>query len=198
MGGGGLSGIPPDSMGLEPPGDIGFPPGGDDLGGGPPGPEEDLGLPAAAAGESRKPTDKTSDEPDDKARARNLGSSIWDSDGKYGEWRQNEVADLVDLFKDFEPRAVKQVDDSLWVELLVEPEAKDAIAAQDARGLWDATEEWLVRTGYPTAQILQLEDVLKAEGALKDEFRYFRGQLDELENQLAVNTEDPDFLIGAP
>ena len=200
MGGGGLPGIPPDSMGLEPPGDIGFPPGGDDLGGGPPGPEEDLGLPAAAAGadESRKPTDKTSDEPDDKARARNLGSSIWDSDGKYGEWRQNEVAGLVDLFKDFEPRAVKQVDDSLWVELLVEPEAKDAIAAQDARGLWDATEEWLVRTGYPTAQILQLEDVLKAEGALKDEFRYFRGQLDELENQLAVNTEDPDFLIGAP
>jgi hypothetical protein len=204
MPGGGppMPGIPPESMGLEPPGGEGLPPPPPGEGGLPPpgGAEQggDLGLPAASSDESRKPTDKTSTEPDDKARTRNLNSSIWDSDGKYGEWRQNEVSDLVDLFKDFNPRDVKQVDDSLWVELLVEPEAKEALAAQDARGLWDATEQWLIQQGYPTKQILDLEDVLKAEGALKDEFRYFRGQLDELEKQVAVNTDDPDFLIGAP
>jgi hypothetical protein len=190
-----MPGIPPEDMGL-PPLEEGAPlegaPGEEAM------PGEELGMPAASADEDRKPADNASEAgAKGSAHADRLRSSIWDKNDTYGEWQKHEVADLVTLFKDFDARDVKNVNDSLWIELLVEPDVKTALADHDTRSLWDAAEGWLVDHGYPAKQILQLEDILKAENCIDDALRHFRGQLDELENQVADNTKDPNFFIGA-
>lgn len=37
---------------------------------------------------------------------------------------------------------------------------------QDADGAWDDIELWLMGEGYPPGDIVKLEDILRAEGAL--------------------------------
>ena len=186
-------GISPEEMGLggegggaPPPGAEGAPPGGE-------APPDGVGAPAAAAGEARKP-----DGPSERPTAEDtygVSSKIWDVNDRYGAWAKHEVADLVEAFRS-QDVAELAASDSSWTELAQDREFIDALGSGDGTGAWHALEDWMLRGGYPTQDILQLEDILTSEGGLPDRVAELRSETARLERQLGDTEDDSNFLVG--
>lgn len=146
-GGGGadiMPGLPPEVMGFEPePGAEG--PGG----GGAPGAGE-AGV-HAAPGESGAPSGGFWTQP-----------QMWSRDGQHGGWDESVVQDLVRVIRDSE-----DPEEDLWIDMLKDtPELKSYLGDPDLS--WELVDDWLHRAdvGYPPAEILTLEDILKRQGVL--------------------------------
>ncbi|APU88873.1 hypothetical protein Rctr197k_046 [Virus Rctr197k] len=150
-GGGGMPGgdiapgLPPESMGGEPPPAEGAPPEG--------------APPAAAAGDQDPTTGH--------------GGSRW-VDGKQGSWSKDEFDDLVALIVDGElpeeepwTRMLEEWTAEARQHVPYARAALRAVKSGDPALAWEAIEEWLLMGGYPPKDIRGLEDILKTEGVLK-------------------------------
>lgn len=139
-----MPGLPPEVMGFEPePGAEG--PGG----GGAPGAGE-AGV-HAAPGESGAPSGGFWTQP-----------QMWSRDGQHGGWDESVVQDLVRVIRDSE-----DPEEDLWIDMLKDtPELKSYLGDPDLS--WELVDDWLHRAdvGYPPAEILTLEDILKRQGVL--------------------------------
>lgn len=92
-----------------------------------------------------------------------LTSSLWDEEGRYGDWFEDDVADLVDLIQTGDPKT----DNETWEAMLHEsPMAKAAIEADDRDLFWGAFEDWMVNSGYPAKAVRDIEDLLITEKVL--------------------------------
>ena len=179
-----MPGIPGGDMGFEdaPPAEGDLPPGGDP--GAPMPPEGTAGI-HGDAGESGAPAPGP-------AGGRNWNKpAIWRNE-RCGNWQAGVVSDLIDVFEG------APADEDLWDDLMhTSEEAKKAVRKQDAEAFWDAVEAFLSEMGYPSADIVTLEDILKLErilgGAPKAVARR-RGRR-RLEHS---DFDDPQLLVGAP
>lgn len=129
-------------------------------------PGETMGeIPEGASGGSVNIEGDTED-PDaggpsgDASQHTRLKSKIW-TDGRYGDWNETDVADLVDLFEDGD------TDGEVWVRMLEDSQAvRMAVEVGDEEMIWAAVEDWLITEGYPARAIRDLEDILKLERVL--------------------------------
>jgi hypothetical protein len=115
--------------------------------------------------------------------------------GRYGDWAEDEVKSLADLFSRGE------TDDEPWYSMLETSEAaRDAIDLEDTDMLWAAVEAWLIDEGYPSKAIQDLEDLLKLEGTLQGPTRAQRKALRKELKQAVKKTQhlpQSEFLSGA-
>lgn len=122
---------------------------GEDLGGG----DGDTGTPAADAGVGAHAADGDDNQPQ--------ASDIWDHDGRYGQWSKYEVQDLVDnVMAGYPP------EDDPWDRMWRESRDVRRAAGADPEEMWDAVEQWLIDSDYPSRVIADLEDALKRMGTL--------------------------------
>lgn len=185
MGGGGIMpGLPPESLGF-PGDDMGMP--GADLG----MPGGDLGAPGGDMAAPGGP-EVAGVHGDQNTEGRTWKApDMWER-GRYKNWQQTTVADLLNVFDGESP------EDDLWVEMLeASPEARAAFERGDSEEAWQAVEDYLSDVGYPSAEILTLEDLLKIEHALVGEPRSISAAFDlESEAELLSGVAASDLLVG--
>jgi hypothetical protein len=115
------------------------------------------GAPPAEASKEGDEGAETEYEESTKPR---LKSRIWQN-GRYGDWSEEDVADLVDVFED------GNSDGEPWISMLEDSDAvRAAVEIGDPEMIWAATEDWLITEGYPAKAIRDLEDILKTERIL--------------------------------
>ena len=95
-----------------------------------------------------------------KSKFDNLKSEIW-VDNNYGNWRADEVSDLVTLLKEGE------TEDPFWAQLGMSKLFKKSVEAEDAVLLWDVLDDYLSEHDYPDSDIAELKFILETEGVLK-------------------------------
>lgn len=123
--------------------------------------------------ENNKPTKSTNE---------NLSSQIWHDD-KYGNWKADEVADLLDLLQH------GNTDNAFWSQLGTQQPFLRAMQSQDANLLWDSIEDYLDTQNYPSQDISELHEILTHENVLpKPETLQ---KLQQIENALP---DDPGML----
>ena len=157
IGGGG--GMPP-----PPPGDMSS----DDAGGGsapgsadaPPG----INTPPAPAGASLEiEADDGAEKKDSlkpsKSSIDRLKSKVW-VDDTYGNWKAEEVADVVDLFTDGDSES------AFWAKLGKSSDFKRGHRLDNKGMMWNSAVAYLERQDYPDSDILELKELLTAEGIL--------------------------------
>lgn len=152
------SGSPPG--GLPPPGAPGMGPPGAPPPGAPP-------SPAGAAADGDRPSvakdtrlqDMDNPKPQ-KSSVGTLVSDIW-IDDKHGNWKAQEVADLIDMLHTLDSES------AFWSQLGAEREFKHAVINRDMELAWLKIDSYLSDHGYPEKDISELRTILEAEGVLK-------------------------------
>lgn len=124
-------------------------------------PGESMGeMPEAASIEGDAEDPNAGGPSGEASRHTRLKSKVWNS-GRYGEWSEDDVADLVDVFSDGDS------DGETWVRMLEDSDnVRMAIEVGDEDMIWAAVEDWLITEGYPARAIRDLEDILKHEKVL--------------------------------
>jgi hypothetical protein len=157
--GGGVSpGMPPGMMGMPPEG-AEVPEGGEVP---PPPPMEEGGPPPEAA-------------PNQQPDEGHGGTEPFDENGRYGAWEKPEVEDLADVLRGDWP------EEEPWTRMVEEwqEQARSGGPYEQERArrsllilkdgdpaeVWDEIQDWLF-LGYPTDQIRDLEDILRAKEVL--------------------------------
>jgi hypothetical protein len=157
--GGGVSpGMPPGAMGMPPEG-AEVPEGGEVP---PPPPLEEGGPPPEAA-------------PQRDADEGHGGTGLWDEDGRHGAWEKPEVEDLAAVLQGDWP------EEEPWSRMVAEWQEQarsggpyeqerarrslQILKDGDPAEVWDEVQDWLF-VGYPTDQIRDLEDILRAQEVL--------------------------------
>lgn len=177
-GGGGagvMPGLPPETLGFEgPPGDAGAPPGG-----GPPAPE--AGVRADAGDASGGPSGHSWRRPE-----------LW-KDGRCGNWEADVVLDLLNLFDGHRPEV------EVWEDMVKRnPRVADAARLQDLDAFWEGVETWLIDVGYPSTDIMTLEDILRSEKSGADSPSHLSASALEKEAERIELLNFSQGLLGAP
>jgi hypothetical protein len=161
-------------------------------------PEEAFeGFPLGEGGGEMAPPAEASKEGDEGSETEysqktRLNSKIWQN-GRYGDWSEEDVAELVDLFED------GGVEVDPWLRMLDEsPAVKAAAEVGDVDMIWAAVEDWLITEGYPAKAIRDLEDILKMEKILSGPTQQARIALAHEIKQVRQATDHlpPDQLLS--
>lgn len=163
---------PPGDEGKAPPGADGIvPPGVTPPAAPPPGPAG-AGLEVGADKDDQSVSDKPKP---GKSTDTNLRSEIW-VDDKHGNWRADEISDLLDLIHTFD------TDSAFWSQLGANDNSKKILMSQDMDAIWNLIDDYLQSQGYPDSDIVELKKILELEGVLVKSESVQR--LTELENML--------------
>lgn len=163
MGGGGGGMPPPGSGGGEeegqtPPGVGGEPPPGVN---GPPAAPKPPGASLAVQGDEGPKSVKDLDKPKPaKSSHENLKSEIWNDD-KFGNWKADEVSDLVELIE------TGETDSAFWTQLAADEAFRTSAQTRDPETMWEALDNYLIGQNYPERDIKELRHILEAEAWLQ-------------------------------
>lgn len=182
------------------------PTGGDPMGGGAmPGGDPGMmpGIPPENFGETLAPVEEPSpegagkhgDDSDDTEHKAPDKATIWDKNDKYGTWQRRELRDLFEMFQGYAP------EDNPWTEAYKDQDVRYAIGGEDPQEIWDALVMWMADRDFPTRDVKDLEDILKAEGILSrgDELpNVYRGADNSQVIDLIKESDSTSLLSGAP
>lgn len=163
MGGGG-GGMPPPGAdpgaeeGQTPPGVGGEPPPGVNA---PPAAPKPPGASLEVKGDETPQSVKDLDQPKaTKSSHDNLKSQIW-RDDKFGNWKADEVSELVELIETGETGS------AFWTQLAADPEFLNAAQTRDPETMWEALDNYLIGQNYPEHDIKELRKILESEAWLQ-------------------------------
>jgi hypothetical protein len=131
----------------------------------------------------------------DRSGPRDPHDDNWDHDGRFGQWSKHELRDLVEMFEGYEP------EDDPWIRAWRDADIRFAFGGDDEDEKWEALEQWLLDSDYPSRVIAQLQDALIRLKVLKPNNPY-RAAVEKVRHrQLFKNTgesTEPGLLRGAP
>lgn len=177
-GGGPPPGPPPPGGedGKAPPGADGVQPPGVNA---PPGPPKPPGANLQVeSGEGKSVNDSDKPKPSRSTNDK-LRSEIW-VDDKYGNWKADEISDLLDLIHTLDTPS------AFWAQLGADKDFKRALLTQNMEIVWDCVDQYLQKQGYPDTDIDELRHVLEHEGVLVGD--QVTDRLQQLENGLPDDT----------
>ncbi len=161
-GGGGAGGPPPPGMeegegdAQTPPGLDGKPPPGVNA---PPAPPVPGGQGVGVKGDDNESVADLDKPPSTKSSMDNLKSEIWHDD-QFGNWKADEVSDLISLIE------TGETDSAFWHQLSQDPVFMEAASVANGDGMWSSIDEYLIGQSYPEKDIRELQYILEQEGQL--------------------------------